>query len=392
MTVGEVFSKAFELWKKDVLWLILAGLVIGVILWAVVLVAGLIVGGLVAGGVAIGVSGGTDTFSGLGAAALFGTVIVGIIAVFLIAVLGTTLQGGLFEMVLGAAKHNRPVKFSDVFSGFRRFGSYAMFALVLAGIGIGFILLSITLIGIPIAIALAIWIGVIWLYVLPLITDQDLSFGDAQRRSREMVKTLGFWRTLGQIILLVLIIAVVDMIVGVLFGGGASDPGSAAYTAYQFVLMIVSAIWSTYTVCYISVMYMGSGGTQQPAVAGAYGAAPPPPPPGAGTFTAPPAPPAPPTAPITPASGPAAPVTPTAAATPSAPVTPPVTPAEAAPVAPAESEQTAATLGADAPSETAPEAEKEAADTSGAAPEAPAAPQSPPAPPASSPPPPPPLT
>jgi hypothetical protein len=373
-------------------------LVIGVILWVVALVAGLIIGGLAAGGVAIGVSSGTDSFSGLGAAALFGTLVVGIIALFLIVVLGTTLQGGLYEMVIGAAKHNRPVQFSDVFSGFRRFGSYAMFALVLAAIGIGFVLLSVTLIGIPIAIALAVWIGVIWLYVLPLITDQDLSFGDAQRRSREMVKALGFWRTLGQIVLLVLIIAVVDMIVGVLFGGGASDPGSGAYIAYQFVIMVVTAVWSTYTVCYISVMYLGSGGQQQPAEAGAYGAAPPPPPPGAGTFTAPPAPPAPPAAPVTPGSGPAGPVTPTTAATtPSAPVMPPVTPAqappvEAAPAAATEPAQTAATLGADAPAEAPDAAATDAADTPDAAPEAPAAPQSPPAPPASSPPPPPPLT
>ena len=188
MSVGEVFSKAFELWKKDVLWLILAGLVMGVIIWVVALAAGLIIGALAVGGVALGVSSGTDSFSGLGAAALFGSAVVGIIAVFLIAVLGTTLQGGLYEMVIGAAKHDRPVQFGDLFSGFRRFGSYVVFALVLTGIGIGFLLLFVTLIGIPVAIALAIWLGVIWLYVLPLITDQDLTFGEAQRRSREMVK------------------------------------------------------------------------------------------------------------------------------------------------------------------------------------------------------------
>jgi hypothetical protein len=378
MTVGEVFSKAFELWKKDVLWLILAGLVIGVILWIVLLVAGLIVGALVAGGVAIGLSGGTDSFSGLGAAALVGTAIVGIIAVFLIAVLGTTLQGGLYEMVIGAAKHDRPVRFSDLFSGFRRFGSYAVFSLVLAGIGIGFILLSITIIGIPVAIVLAIWIGVIWLYVLPLITDQSLTFGDAQRRSREMVKGFGFWRTFGRVILLGVIIAVIDLVVGIIFGGGGSDPGSGKYIAYQLVLMVLSAIWSTYTVCYISVMYLGSGGAEVGVVAAGPFAAAPPAPPAAGSFVAPPAPPAPPAAPVTPDSGAAPPeaVTPTAVTTPSAPVTPPDTPAES-PAA-----ETAVT-------EVAGDAGSDAADA--AVPEAPPAPYAPPAPPSNSPPPPPPL-
>ena len=288
MTVGEVFSKAFELWKKDVLWLVLAGLVIGVILWVILLIAGLIVAGLAGGGVAIGLSSGTDSFSGLGVAALVGTAIVGIIAVFLIAVLGTTLQGGLYEMVIGAAKHDRPVQFSDLFSGFRRFGSYVVFSLVLAGIGVGLLILFVIIIGIPVAIALAIWIGVIWLYVLPLITDQNLSFGDAQRRSREMVKSVGFWRTFGRVVLLVVIIAVIDLILSLIFGGGGSDTGSAKYIAYQFIVMILSAIWSTYTVCYISVMYLESGGTQGVVAAGPFGAAvpAPPAPPAAGTFAA----------------------------------------------------------------------------------------------------------
>ena len=92
----------------------------------------------------------------------------------------------------------------------------------------------VTLIGIPVAIALGIWIGIMWLYVLPLIADHGLTFGDAQRRSREMVKSVGWWRTFGQIVLLWVIIAVVDIIISAIFGGGASDPGSAKYIVFQF--------------------------------------------------------------------------------------------------------------------------------------------------------------
>ena len=100
----KVFSKAFELWKRDVLWLILAGVVIGVIIWAVLLVAGLIVGALAIGGVGLGLSGSNNAFSGAGAGVIFVAIIVGIVAAFLVAVLGVTLQGGLFEMVIGAAR------------------------------------------------------------------------------------------------------------------------------------------------------------------------------------------------------------------------------------------------------------------------------------------------
>ena len=45
MTVGEVFAKAWELWKKDVGWLILAGLVVGLIVGVVAVVVFAIVAG-----------------------------------------------------------------------------------------------------------------------------------------------------------------------------------------------------------------------------------------------------------------------------------------------------------------------------------------------------------
>ncbi len=320
MSISEVFSKAYELWKRDVLWLVLAGIVIGLIIWAIAVVTGLIIGALAIGSVGLGLSSTSDTLSSVSAGAIVLTIIVGIVAAFLISVLSVTLEGGLFEMVIGAAKENRPVRFGDVFSGFGRFGSYAVFALVVFGIAIGLGILFVTLIGIPVAIALGIWIGIMWLYVMPLIVDQNMTFGDAQRRSREMVKSVGWWRTFGQVILLWVIIFIVDVIVSAIFGGGGGSTGSAKYIVFQFVTMIITAVWSTYAVCYISTMYLGSGGAQ-PAFAGA-----PPPPPGAG-YAVPPAPPAPPQTPVTPVTPatpmtPAGPVTPDAAAVPAAPPAP----------------------------------------------------------------------
>ena len=66
MSVGEVFSKAFELWKKDVLWLILAALVVGVVIAVILGVMLAIVFGVALGGVGLGYNSATDSISGVG--------------------------------------------------------------------------------------------------------------------------------------------------------------------------------------------------------------------------------------------------------------------------------------------------------------------------------------
>ena len=54
-----------------------------------------------------------------------------------------TFYGGMFEMVIGAYRGSRNVLFGDLFSGFRKFGAYALYALVLFGISLGLNLLNI---------------------------------------------------------------------------------------------------------------------------------------------------------------------------------------------------------------------------------------------------------
>ena len=371
MSVGEVFSKAFELWKKDVLWLILAALVVGLIIAVIAGIMFAIVFGVALGGVGIGLSASGDSISGVGAGMIFLAIIGYIIGIFVIMVVAMTFYGGLFEMVIGAARERRPVRFGDLFSGFKKFGAYALFAAVMAGIVIGLSLLNIIpILGTIVMIAALVWIEVMWLYVLPLIADRGMSFGEAQTRSREMVKSTGWWKTFGTLILLMVAIWVVGLII-LLISAGLSRASESAGSIIGGLLFIVFEVAvGPYAICYIATMYLESEGAQ-PALAGA-GAVPPPP--AAGAFAAPPAPPAPPAAPVTPAApaaGPAAPVTPTQATTPSAPVTPPVTPA-----------QTAVTQ--TVPAETAPAgtAVTEAADAAAdAAPEAPAAPSAPPPPP-----------
>ena len=203
-------------------------------------------------------------------------------------VLAMTFYGGLFEMVIGAVRENRPVVFGDLFSGFKKFGSYAMFALAMAGIVIGLSLLNI----IPILGTLAmivglIWIEVLWLYVLPLIADQGLTFGEAQTRSRAMVKDVGWWKTFGMLILLLVAIWAVGIIIAIIASVLSKVSSSLGGVIGGLLFIVFEVVVGPYVICYISTMYLGSGGVE-PAFAGGH--------------AVPPAPPAPPQAPVLPAA------------------------------------------------------------------------------------------
>ena len=320
MSVGEVFTKAYELWKKDVLWLILAALVVGLIIAVIAGIMFAIVFGIALGGVGIGLSASGDSISGVGAGMIFLAIIGYIIGIFVIMVVAMTFYGGIFEMVIGAAKERRPVRFGDLFSGFKKFGAYALFAAVMAGIVIGLSLLNIIpILGTIVMIAALVWIEVLWLYVLPLIADRGMGFGEAQTRSREMVKSTGWWKTFGTLILLMVAIWVVGLIIMLISAGLSRASESAGSIIGGLLFIVFEVAVGPYAICYIATMYLESEGTQ-PVMAGA-GAVPPPP--AAATFAAPPAPPTAPVTPAAPAAGPATPVTPTQATTPAAPLTPP---------------------------------------------------------------------
>lgn len=165
MTIGDVFARAWDLWRRDVGWLILAGLVVGVILAVIFAVAlGIFGSVLAAAGLSIGAGLVDDTasgISGLGVGLLAVGLIVYMLLLFLTDVLALTFYGGLFEMVIGAYRENRGVAFGDLFSGFRRFGAYALFALVMVGVSLGVGLLNlIPLVGPIVGLCVSIWIAI----------------------------------------------------------------------------------------------------------------------------------------------------------------------------------------------------------------------------------------
>ena len=97
------------------------------------------------------------------------------------------------------------------------------------GISIGLSLLNILpFIGAIIAFVVSIWISIIWLYVLPLIADQGLTFMGAAGKSNQMVKSAGWWWTFGMVILLgiaAIVVVVVIVIVAVGLGRASETAG-----------------------------------------------------------------------------------------------------------------------------------------------------------------------
>jgi hypothetical protein len=344
MTIGDVFAKAWQLWRRDVGWLILAGLVVGVIIGVIAIVVVAIVAGMAAvsvGGIVAGRSSDSAGLTGVGVGTLVAAGLVGIIGYLIVSVLAMVFYGGMFEMVIGAAREDRGVEFGDLFSGFRKFSSYLVFWLVMAGISIvcALVLIIPVLGWIAVPVFLA-WLTTTWLYVLPLIADRGLSFREAAGGSRSMVRNVGWWKTFAVIIVLGVAFAVIGIIISLI-----QRESSSAGTVLTFIFEILAF---PFAICYVSTMYLQAGGEAAGLPAGAYGA----PPAAPGPFAPPPpgqpAPPPPLVAPlVAPLAPPPAPpaVSPATqqviAPPPPAPPAPPVVPPDAPP--PPGPEVTAAT-------------------------------------------------
>jgi len=293
MGIGDVFARAFELWRRDVGWLILAGLVVGLIMVVIFGVVFGIFGAIFAGaGLTIGANmadSGSDALGAVGAGMVVLGIIVGVLALFLVQVVALVFYGGMFEMVIGAARGSRGVQFGDLFSGFRKFGAYTVFALVMFGINIGTgFIQAIPLIGWILGLAVSVWISVIWLYVLPLIADQGVGFGEAASRSNQMVKGVGWWRTFGMVVVLYLAIIAVTVVIILIAVLVAQASEWVGILLGLLLFLVFFVVVPPYVICYVSTMYLGSGGAAPVAVTGA----PPLPPsaPGAPTYGTPPSP------------------------------------------------------------------------------------------------------
>ena len=113
---------------------------------------------------------------------------------FIVLVAGPLLGGYLLLIILYLRENRRPA-FNDLFTGFKQFGSLFPYFLVLLIIFIGFALLIIP------GLVFVTW----WIYVLPLMVDRKMSFGDAMRMSMNKVNETGFFMHLAFLLLVTLV-------------------------------------------------------------------------------------------------------------------------------------------------------------------------------------------
>lgn len=270
MTIADVFAKAWDLWRRDVGWLILAGLVVGAIMAVVFGVAFAIFAALLTGaGLSIGADladNSTSSLSGFGAGIGILGLVVYVVAMFLIQVLALTFYGGMFAMVIGAYREQRGVVFGDLFAGFRHFTAYLVFALAVAGISLGLNILGLLpFLGAIVAFVVSIWLSVIWMYVLPLIADQGAGFIEAAGRSKQMVSGAGWWWTFGMVILLGLAALAAVIIIVLIAVGLAKASDSVGLVMGILLFLLFAVFFPPYSICYVSVLYVASGGDVVPA-------------------------------------------------------------------------------------------------------------------------------
>ena len=279
MTIGDVFARAWDLWRRSVGWLILAGLLVGVIMTALSWVMGKL---FVAAGLSSGLllMGGSSSVLGRGAGAL--AIVMALVGGFLYYAVALTFYGGMFEMVIGAYRRKRPVDFADLFSGFRHIGAYALFAVTLTAVFVLLGLLNYIPFGFIISTVVWCWLVISWMYVVPLIADHAIGFREAAARSMRAVKAAGWWWTFFMVFLLglamLLVIGMIFVVMWVLRGSGAGAVGAAYVLGIAFAVLV-----PPYVICYVSVLYISSGaevGAERAKASGlpSYAPAPPAPP------------------------------------------------------------------------------------------------------------------
>jgi hypothetical protein len=124
-----------------------------------------------------------------------------------VGLLAGVCMGGLYFLLLKLIR-GQPAQFSDAFAGF----SMAFLQLFLAGLVSG-ILLSI---GLLFCLVPGIYLGVAWVFALPLVIDRNLDFWPAMELSRKIV-TRHWWLFLGFVLVnfLVMLLGLAVCIVGV---------------------------------------------------------------------------------------------------------------------------------------------------------------------------------
>ncbi len=289
MDIAGVFDSAWSLYRRNVGWLIVAGII-----------AGVVSGGVARLSAALGVAAGLATFGGLSssgssggvslAGALGGTMLVAACGFLVAQLLVLALEGGMLKMAIDSGRGGRSAQFGDLFAGFARLPAYLVFGLIAAfGVPAACLLVfavtaklapALLLLAVPVCFVVAVWLFVNWVYAVPLIADRGLGPIEALSRSREMVTRVGWFSTFGLLLLVSILLwlgsFVISAATALLFGRSAA----ASVVGMSFAAVLAMP----YVVCYLAGMYLGSetrgtapayGGSPSPGQGfGPYGGAP----------------------------------------------------------------------------------------------------------------------
>jgi hypothetical protein len=152
-------------------------------------------------------------------ALIIATVVAVALSVVTVGILAGPLTAGLYGMVVGRVRDGKTPHVGDVFDQFDRFWSFFGAALVLFVL-VG--LASLTIVG-------GILLAAAWLYVVPLMVDRNMRFGEALGESYRMVKAAGYWEHVAFVLIVVVI--------------GALAHGLVALLATPFIVVLVAAAY-----------------------------------------------------------------------------------------------------------------------------------------------------
>lgn len=256
MSVGELLSAAFAMYKRHFTALVLSSLLLFGVSVALLLVFTLV-------------------FSALFASLLFASivlafamlVIVWIVVSFIADVVGITFAGGQYRMLILAERERRVARVSDLWSALRYTPSFlawavvinvlalAAFLVILLGAWVGVqsgsnVLTYIILVAAVIALY---WLTIRWVWVIPSIGDSGVSLIAAMRKSSLIVRQVGWWRTFGLLLLIIGINLGVYLLVNiVLTAAGDALPGLMTAVLGLAPLIVFIAPFET---CFLTCMY-----------------------------------------------------------------------------------------------------------------------------------------
>jgi len=134
---------------------------------------------------------------------ILGGLLVHLLTMVSMGLLAGPLIGGYFLLFILYLRDNRQPKFNDIFSGLQQFSNLFPYFLVLLLIFLGFMLLILP------GLLFSTW----WLYVLPLMVDRKIPFGEAMKLSMNKVNEVGFFMHLVFLLLISVIpFLLIDML------------------------------------------------------------------------------------------------------------------------------------------------------------------------------------